>query len=104
MTRAQRNVSRREGDDARAHHRRGRHSQEGCPSTAGEKKADGKERNPTTPSHFHYIAHRGACGKPQVVSYNRRPRPKTFGNGRSNMRNAVGQSDALTEHLAEEPE
>jgi hypothetical protein len=34
-----------------------------------------------TPLHFQSIAHPGACRKTRVVPHNRRPRPRTYGNG-----------------------
>jgi len=61
-------------------------SRGGCPPTADVKEADDKEGRLLTPAHLHFIAHRGACGKPRVVSYNRQPEPETYGNGRSKMR------------------
>src|SRR5690349_11516686 len=66
--------------------RRAAASREGCLSTAEDKEAGDKERRLPTPSHFHYIPHRGACRKPRVVAYTRGPRPETYGNGSSKMR------------------
>ena len=63
------------------HPRRADDSPGGGPFIVDDKEADDKGRRLPTPSHFHYIAHRGACGKPQVVSYNRWPRPKPMDQG-----------------------
>jgi hypothetical protein len=56
-------------------------------STVDDKEADAKERRLAThcPSHFHFIAYSGACGKPWSMSYNRRPGLETYGDRRSNM-------------------
>src|SRR3989442_7586801 len=53
----------------------------GCPSTA-----DDRERGLPTPLHLQFTPHRGACGKPRVVPHNRRPQPRTYGNGEERMR------------------
>jgi hypothetical protein len=66
--------------------RRATASPGGCPSTADDKEADDKERGLPTPSHFYFIAHRGACDKPRLVPYNRWPRPESYDCGRSEMR------------------
>jgi hypothetical protein len=51
-------------------------------SAADDKEAGDKEwRLPTHfPSHLHFIAYSGACGKAWVMSYNRQPRPETSRN------------------------
>jgi hypothetical protein len=54
-------------------------------SPADGKEAGDKERRLLThsPFHLHFIAYSGACGKPQVVSYNRQPGPETSRNLRT---------------------
>jgi hypothetical protein len=47
---------------------------------------DKEEWLPThSPSHLHFIAYSGACGKSWVVLYNRGPRREIYGDRRSNM-------------------
>jgi len=68
------------------------------PSRTGNKEADNKERRLLTPSHLHFTAHRGACGKPQVVSYNRHPRPENDGHRRSSMLLLLGTDGSHESH------